>query len=47
MIGNNWDKILSDEYNKDYFNNLISFVKEEYKNKVIYPKQSEIFKYYI
>lgn len=43
MIGNNWDKILSDEYNKDYFNNLISFVKEEYKNKVIYPKQSEIF----
>lgn len=43
MIGNDWDLILKEEYNKDYFINLIKFLKEEYKNNTIYPKQSEIF----
>ena len=43
MIGNNWDTLLKDEYKKEYFINLISFLKEEYKNKIIYPKQNEIF----
>lgn len=43
MIGNDWDLILKEEYKKDYFINLINFIKEEYKNKTIYPKQTEIF----
>lgn len=43
MIGNNWDILLKDEYEKDYFKNLIGYLKEEYKNKTIYPKQNEIF----
>lgn len=43
MIGNEWDKILKNEYDKDYFKNLIEFVKKEYKTKTIYPKQNEIF----
>ena len=43
MIGNDWDKYLSDEYNKDYFKELISFIDQEYKDKTIYPKKSEIF----
>lgn len=43
MIGNDWDKYLSDEYNKEYFKELISFIDNEYKNKTIYPKKSEIF----
>ena len=43
MIGNDWDILLKDEYNKEYFKNLTSFVKEEYKNKTCYPKMSEIF----
>jgi uracil-DNA glycosylase len=43
MIGNNWDKFLSEEYKKEYFQNLMNFVKEEYKNKTIYPKQNEVF----
>lgn len=44
MIGNNWDNLLKDEYEKDYFKNLQKFVITEYKNKTIYPKMSEIFK---
>ena len=29
---------------KDYFKKLIEFIKNEYNNKTIYPKQAEIFK---
>ncbi len=43
MIGNSWDNLLTDEYQKEYFRNLMSFIKEEYKTKVIYPKQNEVF----
>ncbi len=43
MIGNDWDELLKDEYRKDYFKNLISFVDNEYHEKVIYPPKSEIF----
>lgn len=43
MIGNSWDKVLSEEYKQEYFQNLMNFVKEEYKTKVIYPKQNEVF----
>lgn len=43
MIGNNWDQLLEDEYKKEYFINLIEFLKKEYKQKTIYPKQNEIF----
>lgn len=43
MIGNTWDSLLQEEYQKDYFTNLLSFVNEEYKTKTIYPKKNEIF----
>ena len=43
MIGNDWDIYLKDEYDKDYFKELIKFVDQEYKDKIIYPKKSEIF----
>jgi len=43
MIGNKWDIVLSNEYNKEYFHNLIEFIKKEYKEKIIYPKQNEVF----
>lgn len=44
MLGNDWDDILKEEINKEYFQKLIIFIKEEYKKKTIYPKQTEIFK---
>jgi len=43
MIGNNWDELLKEEYEKDYFKDLLEFIKKEYKEKTIYPKQNEVF----
>ena len=43
MIGNNWDNLLKEEYEKDYFQGLLEFIKKEYKEKTIYPKQNEVF----
>ncbi len=43
MIGNSWDNVLSSEYNEEYFKNLINFIKEEYKQKTIYPPQNKVF----
>ena len=43
MIGNDWDDVLKEEFDQPYFNELIEFVKKEYKEKTIYPKQNEIF----
>lgn len=44
MLGNDWDLILKDEINKPYFKNLLSKVKELYNTKIIYPKQTDLFK---
>lgn len=44
MIEKSWEEVLKDELEKDYFKNLIEFIKEEYKTKTIYPKMNEIFK---
>lgn len=44
MIGNNWDKILSEEKEKDYFKKLIFFLNNENKTKTIYPKKEDLFK---
>ena len=43
MIGNAWDEELKEEYKKEYFTELMNFVKEEYKNKTIYPKPNAVF----
>lgn len=43
MINKNWDKILEEEFKKDYFEKLGLFVKNEYKNKTIYPEYKDIF----
>ena len=47
MIGNDWDILLKDEYDKDYFKELNKFVINEYKTKTCYPKMSEIFNAFI
>ncbi len=42
-INEDWKNILQTEFNKTYFNELIEFVKREYKNNTCYPKSNEIF----
>lgn len=43
MIGNEWDDILRDEFEKDYFLKIMEFVDDEYSQKTIYPPYAEIF----
>lgn len=42
-IGNEWDKILSGEFEKEYYLNLREFLKKEYSSNVIYPEMHDIF----
>lgn len=38
-----WKEQLIEEFDKDYFKNLIAFVKEEYTSHTCFPKGSQIF----
>ena len=40
---NDWDNVLKDEINKDYFNNILNNVKELYNTKTIYPPKKDVF----
>ena len=42
-IGNNWDKVLNEEFNKEYFVKLKKIVEKEYENYKIYPSKKDIF----
>lgn len=42
-IGNDWDEILADEWQKPYYLELREFLKSEYKSHTIYPAMNDIF----
>lgn len=42
-LGNSWDKILADEFKKEYYLNLREFLKFEYGTRVIFPPMDDIF----
>ncbi|PKQ69939.1 uracil-DNA glycosylase [Raineya orbicola] len=42
-IAESWKTHLQEEFNKPYFEDLITFVKHEYKTKKVYPPGSLIF----
>ena len=42
-IGNDWDKVLEGEFDKEYYRKLRSFLIEEYKNQIVYPDMYDIF----
>ena len=43
MINKKWDEVLNEEIKKEYFKKLGIFVKNEYKNKTIFPPYKNIF----
>ncbi|MBU5488597.1 uracil-DNA glycosylase [Clostridium sp. MSJ-8] len=43
ILKNNWKYVLNDEFEKDYYKNLRSFLVTEYKTRVIYPNMYDIF----
>ena len=42
-IGNDWDALLSEEFEKPYYRQLREFLKSEYKSHEIYPDMYDIF----
>ena len=42
-LGNDWDGLLSEEFEKDYYLKLREFLKDEYKTRRIYPSMYDIF----
>ena len=42
-IGNDWDTILADEWEKPYYKKLRQFLKAEYSSYKIYPNMFDIF----
>lgn len=42
-IGNEWDALLADEIQKDYYLRLREFLKQEYSTHTIYPPMNDIF----
>lgn len=43
-INNDWDLILEEEFKKEYFKKIESFLDKVYEEKKIYPPREEIFK---
>lgn len=43
MINNDWDTILKNIYQEEYFKTLIEKVNKEYETKTIYPQKEKIF----
>lgn len=42
-LGNDWDNILADEWQKPYYLKLRQFLKAEYSTRRIYPDMNDIF----
>lgn len=42
-IGNDWDEILKDQWQKPYYLKLREFLKSEYAHHTVYPKAENIF----
>lgn len=39
-----WKKVLQEEFDKPYFEELTSFVREEYQSKKVFPPPKDVFK---
>lgn len=42
-LGNDWDELLKDEFQKDYYQQLRQFLIREYRTKTIYPDMYKIY----
>lgn len=42
-IGNDWDELLKEEFEKEYYKELREFLKSEYFSRKIYPPMNDIF----
>jgi len=42
-LGNQWDQLLKDEFEKDYYQQLRKFLVDEYTNNTVYPRAEDTF----
>ena len=42
-IGNDWDSLLEGEFEKEYYQELRTFLIQEYRSRIIYPPMHDIF----
>lgn len=42
-LGNDWDNILSDEFQKEYYIKIRQMLKAEYQTHIVYPDMNNIF----
>ncbi len=43
MISNDWNEVLKEEFQKDYFKRIFAFLENEYNTKKIFPPKDKIF----
>ena len=44
LIGNGWDNILNEEYQKDYFKKIVLYINKAYKERPIFPPKNYILR---
>lgn len=44
LVGNKWDEVLKEEYQKEYFKNIEKFIDKEYQEKEIFPPKNHILR---
>ena len=44
MITKKWDEILKEEYEKEYFVNMLKKLQIEYRDKTVFPPKHDVFK---
>ena len=43
LLGNDWDEVLGEEFDKEYYQKLRTFLDDEYKHKTVYPLPQHIY----
>ncbi len=43
ILNNDWDEILAEEFEKDYYQKLRKFLDSEYSSREIYPLPRDIY----
>ena len=44
LIGNKWDEVLAEEYQKEYFKKIILYINKAYKERTIFPPKNYILR---
>ena len=43
MVGNDWDIILAEEYQQNYYKTLQKFINEQYEQTTVYPPKDKLY----